>query len=138
MKRLLLFIILLSTALVARADSPATIVFSEGVDAGFLEITPAEQYSVDLTDYPVPTDTKLLILHVRSSPMSHYYFQPLTADTMLYTLSAQSLKASEGSPTFAGLQAGDRAFLILGEEVQPGSIDMGVIHNYASFSLWVD
>jgi hypothetical protein len=52
-------------------------------------------------------------------------------------MKSNELKATAGSPPFNGLKAGDSAFLIIGSEIQPGSINMGVLYSNQSISVIV-
>jgi hypothetical protein len=52
-------------------------------------------------------------------------------------MKSNELKAATDSPPFNGLKKDDSAFLIIGSESQPGSINMGVLFSNESISVIV-
>ena len=91
----------------------------------------------DLNGYEIPKEAKLLIFHVLDSPKSHYYYQEIKGGKLLYKMNSNTLKATTGSPPFEGLKKSDGAFLIIGSEVQPGSINMGILYSNESIAVIV-
>jgi hypothetical protein len=119
------------------ADGDNLIKMSETVKAGSVVVKPSTEYEVDLSGYEVPKNAKLMIIHVLASPMSHYYYQEIKDGVALYKMNSETLQATTGSPNFSGLKAGDSAFLIIGSEVNPGSINMGAVFSNESISVIV-
>ncbi len=122
---------------IAVANERNVIRMTEIVKAGHVVVKPKAEYNIDLAGYEKPDDAKLLIFHVLDSPRSHYYYQELKAGKSLYRMSETTLQATKDSPPFRGLKTDDSAFLIIGSEVQPGSIEMGVLYSNESISVIV-
>ncbi len=137
MKQFILFlaVILLHSIVVANEDN--VILMSDTVKAGHVVVKPSTEYQIDFNGYKVPKEAKLLIFHILDSPKSHYYYQEIKPGKSVYYMTAKDLKATTGSPPFSGLKKGDGAFLIIGSETQPGSINMGVLYSNASISVIV-
>ena len=131
---MLLTLVLHSTT---SADQTTVIRLSEAAKVGHVIVKPGAEYEVDLSGYKVPQEAKLLVLHVLDSPRSHYYFQEIINGTLLYKMNAKTLKPTTGSPPFRELTNSDGAFLIIGSEVEPGSINMGILYSNESISVIV-
>ena len=77
MKQLIQLLIFLFVSATTIAGDIPVIKMSEMVKAGHIVVKPSIEYQIDFTGYEVPSDTKLLVIHVLDSPKSHYYYQPL-------------------------------------------------------------
>lgn len=110
---------------------------AEAVQTGSVVVKPGREYQVDLAGYMLPKEAKLVAIHVLGSPMSHYYYQKIIPGKSVYLMNAKNLKSSTGSPPFSGLKNGDDAFLIIGSETQPGSINMGILLCNESISILI-
>lgn len=137
MKKLIVTLIILILHSIAAANEDAVIRLSEVVKVGNVVVKPSTEYDVDFSGYEMPKEAKLLIFHVLDSPKSHYYFQEIEYGTSLYKMNSNTLKATTGSPPFRGLKNSDSAFLIIGSEVEPGSINMGVLYSNESIAVIV-
>lgn len=137
MKKLIVILITLVIHPVAVADEDAVIRLSEVVKVGNVVVKPGAEYEVDFSGYVVPEEAKLLVFHVLDSPWSHYYYQEIKHGKSLYKVKANTLKAAAGSPPFRGLDQSNGAFLIIGSEVEPGSINMGILHSNESIAVIV-
>ncbi len=137
MGKIIYIIVLIIICSFAVANESNVMRMSEIIKAGHVVIKPNAEYDIDLTRYKIPSDAKLLVFHVLDSPKSHYYYQELTAGKSLYKMSEATLQATKGSPSFKGLKTNDGVFLIIGSEVQPGSIEMGVLYSNESISVIV-
>jgi hypothetical protein len=85
----------------------------------------------------VPKEARLIIFHVLGAPKSHYYYQEMRSGKSKYKMNATTLMATTGSPSFKGLSESDGAFLIIGSEVEPGSINMGILYSNESIAVIV-
>ncbi len=137
MGKIIYIIVLIIICSFAVANESNVMRMSEIIKAGHVVIKPNAEYDIDLTRYKIPSDAKLLVFHVLDSPKSHYYYQKLMAGKSLYKMSESTLQATKGSPSFKGLKKNDGVFLIIGSEVQPGSIEMGVLYSNESISVIV-
>ncbi len=137
MKKLIITLIILILHSVAVANEDTVIRLSEVVKIGNIVVKPSTKYDVDLSGYEVPKAAKLLIFHVLDSPKSHYYFQEIKHGKLIYKMNSNTLTATTGSPPFGGLNNGDSAFLIIGSEVEPGSINTGILYSNASIAVIV-
>ena len=137
MKKIILILIITLLNSMALADDVIEIKMSEVQKKGHVVVKPNEEYYVNLSGYNVPAEAKLIIFHVMDSPQSHYYYQEIKPGKTVYKMSSTELKASTGSPSFSGLKNNDSAFLIIGSEVQPGSINMGILYSNESVSVIV-
>lgn len=122
---------------VAEANEGTVVEFSAALEQGAVNLKPGVEFYVDLDGYDAPPEAELVILHTQDSPLPHYYFTELVRGKTLYKFSVETLDMSTGSPPFSGLEAGDSAFLIIGSETQPDSINMGVVRDYDSISIRV-
>ena len=137
MKKISLILIAVLINAIALADDVIEIKMSDVQDKGHVFVKPGKEYYVNLSGYKIPEEAKLIIFHVMDSPRSHYYYQKIKPEKFVYLMSLNELKTSTGSPPFNGLKNNDSAFLIIGSEVQPGSIDMGILYSYESVSIVV-
>lgn len=137
MKKMIAFLVVILLHSIAVADEGYVIKMSDAVESGNVVVKPNSIYSIDLTGYKIPKEANLIIFHVLDSPMSHYYYQEIKPKKHVYQMTANELKATTGSPPFSGLKNGDSAFLIIGSETQPGSINMGVLFSNESISVIV-
>ena len=120
----------------ALADDPIPVIqLAEAVAAGSLEVPAADAYRIDLAGFTRPAGADRLVIQVQARPLSHYYSLDLPpgADAVLFAPGA--VRASRGSPAFAGLHAGDDAFLLIGSEPSPGALDLGIFRDQAT--VWV-
>ena len=122
---------------VALANDAIVIKMSDIQKIGNVVVKPSTEYYVDLSGYKIPKEAKLIIFHVLDSPKSHYYYQEIKPGKFVYQMKSNQLKVTKGSPPFNGLKKGDSAFLIIGSETQPGSINMGVLYSNESISVIV-
>ena len=136
MKKLIATLIVLIHS-IASANEAVVIMLSEAIEVGSVVVKPSKEYIVDISGYEVPKEADLLIFHVLDSPMSNYYFQKIKHGTTLYEMNSNKLKASKGSPPFNGLDNSNGAFLIIGSEVEPDSINMGILYSNASIAIIV-
>ena len=137
MKKIILILIIMLLNSIALADDAIEIKMSEVQKKGHVVVKPSNEYYVNLSGYNLPEEAKLIIFHVLDSPRSHYYYQEIKPGKSVYKMSSTELKASTDSPPFSGLKNNDSAFLIIGSEVQPGSINMGILYSNESISLIV-
>ena len=137
MKKLILTLTVLILHSIAAANEDTVIRLSEVVKVGNVVVKPGKEYVVDFSGYEVPSEADLLILHVLDSPKSNYYFQELEHGKTLYKMNSDTLKATTGSPPFSGLNNSNGAFLIIGSEVEPGSISMGILYSNESIAVIV-
>lgn len=137
MKKRIIMLIILILPSIAVGSEGTVIKMSEIVKIGNVVVKHSTEYDIDLSGYKIPKEAKLLIFHVLDSPKSHYYFQEIKAGKSLYKMNANTLKATNGSPQFKGLSNSSGAFLIIGSEVQPGSINMGILYSNDSISVIV-
>ena len=137
MKRIILILITVLINAIALADDVIEIKMSDVQKKGHVVVKPGEEYYVNLVGYKIPEEAKLIIFHVMDSPRSHYYYQEIKPGKSAYKMSSSELKASTGSPPFKGLKNNDSAFLIIGSETQPGSINMGILYSNESISVIV-
>ena len=135
-KIIIIFVVILLSSIVV-ANEGNVIKMSDIVKVGNVVVKPSTEYHVDLTGYKIPKGAKLIIFHVLDSPMSHYYYQEIKPGKFVYQMKSNQLKVTKGSPPFNGLKNGDSAFLIIGSETQPGSINMGVLYSNESISVIV-
>jgi hypothetical protein len=135
-KIIIIFVVILLPSIVV-ANEGNEIKMSDIVKVGNVVVKPRTEYLVDLTGYKIPKEAKLIIFHVLDSPRSHYYYQEIKPGKFVYQMKSNELKATTGSPPFNGLKKGDSAFLIIGSETQPGSINMGVLYSNESISVIV-
>jgi hypothetical protein len=119
------------------ANEGTVIRLSEVIDVGNVVVKPGTEYIVDLSGYEVPQEARLIIFHVLGTPRSHYYYQEIESGKSLYEMNATTLMATTGSPPFKGLSESDGAFLIIGSEVEPGSINMGILYSNESLAVIV-
>ena len=137
MKKISLILIAVLINAIALADNVIEINMSDVQDKGHVVVKPGKEYSVNLSGYKIPEEAKLIIFHVMDSPRSHYYYQEIEPGKSVYLMSSNELKASTGSPPFNGLKNNDSAFLIIGSETQPGSINLGILYSNESISVIV-
>lgn len=137
MKKMIIFLITMMVNSIALADDVIEINLSEIQKKGHVVVKPGKEYYVDLKGYTIPAEAELIIFHVMDSPRSHYYYQEIKPGKSVYKMSSTELKASTDSPPFSGLKNNDSAFLIIGREVQPGSINMGILYSNESISVIV-
>ena len=137
MKKIILILIMLLLNSIVLADDIIEIKMSEVQKKGHVVVKPSKEYYVDLRGYTIPAEAELIIFHVMDSPRSHYYYQEIKPGKSVYKMSSTELKASTDSPPFSGLKNNDSAFLIIGREVQPGSINMGILYSNESISVIV-
>ena len=135
-KIIIIFVVILLPSIVV-ANEGNEIKMSDIVKVGNVVVKPSTEYLVDLTGYKIPKEAKLIIFHVLDSPRSHYYYQEIKPGKFVYQMKSNELKATTDSPPFNGLKNGDSAFLIIGSETQPGSINMGVLYSNESISVIV-
>jgi hypothetical protein len=122
---------------IALANDAIVIKMSDIQKVGNVVVKPSAEYYVDLSGYKIPKEAKLIIFHVLDSPKSHYYYQEIKSGKTVYKMTSNELKASTGSPPFKGLKNNESAFLIIGSETQPGSINMGILYSNESISVIV-
>lgn len=137
MKKIIIILVVVLLHAIALANEGTAIKMADTVEVGNVVVRPNAEYLVDLTGYEIPKEAKLIIFHVLDSPMSHYYYQEIKPGKAVYKMATNELKAATGSPPFKGLEQGDSAFLIIGSETQPGSINMGVLYSNESISVIV-
>ena len=137
MKKLILILVILILHSIVVANEGTVLRMSEIVKVGNVVVKPSTEYDVDLNGYEILKEAKLLILHVLDSPKLHYYYQEIKVGKLLYKINSNTLKATTGSPPFKGLKKSDGAFLIIGSEVQPGSINMGILYSNESIAVIV-
>jgi len=137
MKKIIIFLVLILLPSIVVANEVNVIKMSDIVKVGNVVVKPSTGYIVDLTGYKIPIEAKLIIFHVLDSPQSHYYYQEIKPGKLVYQMKLNELKATAGSPPFNGLKNGDSAFLIIGSETQPGSINMGILFSNESISVIV-
>jgi hypothetical protein len=107
------------------------ILVKESAAVGHADIDPTQQLIVDLTGYMLPTDASILVLQIETN----YYFHQIKQNKTTYLFSKDSGKQTKGSAQFSGLSRLDSAFILLGREAYPGSLDIGVMVNYESILL---
>lgn len=137
MKKLLATLILFFLHSIATANEDAVIRLSEAVEVGNVVVKPSKEYVVDFGGYEVPREANLLIFHVLDSPRSNYYYQEIKHGKTLYKMNSNTLKATTDSPPFRGLNNSNGAFLIIGSEVEPGSINTGILYSNQSIAIIV-
>ncbi len=137
MKKIIIILIIMFITSIASADDGNEIKMADVQEMGNVVVKPGKEYYVDLSGYDIPREAKLIIFHVLDSPTSHYYYQAIKPGKSVYKMSSTELKASTGSPPFKGLKHNDSAFLIIGSETQPGSINMGILYSNESISVIV-
>jgi hypothetical protein len=137
MKKIIIFLIVILLPSIVEANENIEIKMSDAVKVGNVVVKPSTEYIVDLTGYKIPKEAKLIIFHVLDSPKSHYYYQKIKPGKLVYQMKSNELKAATDSPPFNGLKKDDSAFLIIGSESQPGSINMGVLFSNESISVIV-
>ena len=137
MKKTILFLVMMFLHSIVVANENVVIKMTDTLEAGSIVVKPSNEYYVDLSGYKIPEDAKLIIFHVLDSPISHYYYQEIQPGKPIYKMTSNELKASTGSPPFKGLKNNENAFLIIGSEAQPGSINMGIVHSNESISVIV-
>ena len=137
MKKLIIILLVFNLHSIVIANEGTVFKMLEIVEVGNVVVKPSTEYDVDLNGYQIPEEARLLIFHILDSPGSHYYFQELKAGKLIYKMNSKTLKAAKGAPPFKGLKKGDGAFLIIGSEVQPGSIDMGILYSNESIAVIV-
>ncbi len=137
MKKIIFILLFLLLHSLAIADDGVEIKMSEVHKAGHVVIKPSTEYRVNLEGYKIPEEAKLVIFHVLESPRSHYYYQQIEPGKSVYQMTASDLKASTGSPPFGGLENNDSAFLLIGRETHPGSINMGILYSNESIAVIV-
>ncbi len=137
MKKHIIILVILFLHSIAVANEDSVMKVSDIVKIGNVVVKPSIEYDIDLSGYEIPKEAELIIFHVLDSPKSHYYYQEIKAEKSLYKMNANTLQATTGSPPFRGLKKSDGAFLIIGSEVQPGSINMGILYSNESIAVIV-
>ena len=137
MKKIIAILLVMFLHSLASANGEVEINISEAQKAGHVVVKPSNAYSFSLDGYKIPKDAKLITLHVLDSPRSHYYYQDIKPDKSVYNMTESELKSTTGSPPFKGLTKNDSAFLIIGSETEPGSINMGILYSNVSIAIIV-
>lgn len=137
MKKIIIILIIALVNSSALSNDGIEIKVSDVQKVGNVVVKASNEYYVNLTGYNVPKEAKLIIFHVLDSPKSHYYYQEIKPGKSVFKMTSNELKASAGSPPFKGLKNNESAFLIIGSETQPGSINMGLLYSNESISVIV-
>ena len=137
MKKIIITLSIMLLHSIALANDAIVIKMSDIQKVGNVVVKPSTEYYVDLSGYKIPKEAKIIIFHVLDSPKSHYYYQEIKSGKTVYKMTSNELKASTGSPPFKGLKNNEGAFLIIGSETHPGSINTGILYSNESISVIV-